>query len=42
MLFVALVLVVVGSMIGQWMSVMHMLGTGDAWFYFGHSGYEYI
>lgn len=41
-LFVALVLVVVGSMVGQWMSVKHMLGTGDAWFYFGHSGYEYI
>ena len=41
-LFVALLLVVVGSMVGQWMSVMHLLGTGDAWFYFGHSGYEYI
>lgn len=41
-LFGALLLVVVGAMAGQWMSVMHMLGTGDAWFYFGHSGYEYI
>lgn len=41
-LFVALLLVVLGSMAGQWMSVMHLLGTGDAWFYFGHSGYEYI
>jgi nitric oxide reductase subunit B len=41
-LFGALLLVVVGSMVGQWMSVMQMLGTGDAWFYFGHSGYEYI
>jgi nitric oxide reductase subunit B len=41
-LFGALLLVVVGSMAGQWMSVMHKLGVGDAWFYFGHSGYEYI
>jgi nitric oxide reductase subunit B len=41
-LFGALILVVVGSMIGQYMSVKQMLGTGDAWFYFGHSGYEYI
>jgi len=41
-LFVALVLVVVGSMAGQWLSVMQALGSGTAWFYFGHSGYEYI
>ncbi len=41
-LFGALLLVVAGSMVGQWMSIMRMLGTGDAWFYFGHSGYEYI
>ena len=41
-LFGALLLVVVGAMVGQWMSVMHMLGTDDLWFYFGHSGYEYI
>jgi len=40
-LFVALLIVVVGSMTGQWLSVMQKL-TGDAWFYFGHSGYEYI
>jgi nitric oxide reductase subunit B len=40
-LFGALLLVVVGSMAGQWLSVKHRL-TGDAWFYFGHSGYEYI
>ncbi|HKV09871.1 MAG TPA: nitric-oxide reductase large subunit [Thermoanaerobaculia bacterium] len=40
-LFGALLLVVVGSMAGQWMSVKQML-TGDAWFYLGHSGYEYI
>lgn len=41
-LFVALLLVVVGSMAGQWLSVMQSLGSGTAWFYFGHSGYEYI
>ncbi len=41
-LFAALVLVVVGSMAGQWLSVMQHLGSGTAWFYFGHSGYEYI
>jgi nitric oxide reductase subunit B len=41
-LFGALVVVVLGSMAGQWLSVMQKLGTGDAWFYFGHSGYEYI
>src|SRR5688500_16780800 len=41
LLFVALLIVVLGSMIGQWMSVMHML-PGDLWFWFGHQGYEYI
>ncbi len=41
-LFGALLLVVVGSMVGQWLSVMHRLTGEDAWFYFGHSGYEYI
>jgi nitric oxide reductase subunit B len=41
-LFGALLLVVVGSMIGQWLSVMNRLEGEDAWFYFGHSGYEYI
>ncbi|HSF42961.1 MAG TPA: nitric-oxide reductase large subunit, partial [Thermoanaerobaculia bacterium] len=40
-LFGALLVVVVGSMVGQWMSVKQML-SGDAWFYLGHSGYEYI
>jgi nitric oxide reductase subunit B len=40
-LFGALLVVVVGSMVGQWMSVKQMLSP-DAWFYFGHSGYEYI
>jgi nitric oxide reductase subunit B len=40
-LFVALVVVIVGSMAGQWLSVKQLLGDG-AWFWFGHSGYEYI
>jgi nitric oxide reductase subunit B len=41
-LFAALLVVVVGSMAGQWLSIMHMLPGEDAWFYLGHSGYEYI
>jgi nitric oxide reductase subunit B len=41
-LFAALLLIVGGSMVGQWLSVMNRLGVGSAWFYFGHSGYEYI
>jgi nitric oxide reductase subunit B len=41
-LYGALLVVVLGSMAGQWLSVQQMLGSGDAWFYFGHSGYEYI
>src|SRR5690606_10201708 len=40
-LFGALLVVVLGSMIGQWMSVMHLL-PGDLWFWFGHQGYEYV
>jgi nitric oxide reductase subunit B len=40
-LFGALLLVVVGSMTGEWLSISHRL-SGDAWFYFGHQGYEYI
>lgn len=41
-LFGALLIVVLGSMAGQWASVMHKLGTGDLWFWFGHQGYEYV
>lgn len=41
-LFGALLVVVLGSMTGQWMSVMHKLGDGDMWFWFGHQGYEYV
>jgi len=37
----ALVVVVVGSLTGEWLSVMGYLG-GDSWFYFGHQGYEYV
>jgi nitric oxide reductase subunit B len=40
-LFGALLLVVVGSMIGQWLSIKQYL-SGAVWYYFGHSGYEYI
>ncbi len=40
-LFGALLLVVVGSMAGQWLSVKQRLSE-TMWFYFGHSGYEYI
>ena len=40
-LFVALLIVVLGSMAGQWLSVMHKL-PGDLWFWFGHQGYEYV
>jgi nitric oxide reductase subunit B len=40
-LFGALLLVVVGSMAGEWLSVHHRL-SGDLWFLFGHQGYEYV
>ncbi len=41
-LFGALLVVVLGSLAGQWLSVMGKLGTGTTWFWLGHSGYEYI
>jgi nitric oxide reductase subunit B len=41
LLFGALLIVVLGSMAGQWMSVMHLL-PGSLWFWFGHQGYEYV
>jgi nitric oxide reductase subunit B len=41
LLFGALVAVVLGSMIGEMMSIKRLLG-GNAWFWFGHQGYEYI
>ena len=40
-LFGALLVVVVGSLAGEWLSVKQKL-SGDAWFYFGHQGYEYV
>jgi nitric oxide reductase subunit B len=41
LLFIALLVVVVGSMAGQWLSIQNHLST-TASFYFGHQGYEYI
>jgi nitric oxide reductase subunit B len=40
-LFGALLLVVVGSLAGEWLSIQNKL-SGDTWFYFGHQGYEYV
>lgn len=40
-LFIALLIVVLGSMLGEWLSVKHLI-PDDKWFLFGHSGYEYI
>lgn len=40
-LFVALLIIVVGSLAGQWMGVMQKLGL-EANFWFGHQGYEYV
>ncbi|WPQ65575.1 nitric-oxide reductase large subunit [Chitinophaga sancti] len=40
-LFAALLIVVVGSLIGQWLGVMQKLGLVDN-FLWGHQGYEYI
>jgi len=40
-LFIALLVIVVGSLIGQWFGVMQKLGLIQN-FWFGHQGYEYI
>ena len=40
-LFVCLVVIVVGSMVGQWLGVAQMLGYEQN-FWFGHQGYEYV
>ncbi|MBX7167083.1 MAG: nitric-oxide reductase large subunit, partial [Pirellulales bacterium] len=40
-LFLALLLVVAGSLTGQWLSVQNKL-TDKVSFYFGHQGYEYV
>ena len=41
MLFIALLIVVLGSLAGQWFGVMQKLGLVEN-FYFGHQGYEYL
>lgn len=40
-LFIALLVIVVGSLAGQWMGVMQKLGLMEN-FWFGHQGYEYV
>ncbi len=40
-LFFALLVIVVGSLAGQWMGVMQKLGLVEN-FWFGHQGYEYV
>ncbi|WP_153630734.1 nitric-oxide reductase large subunit [Prolixibacter sp. SD074] len=40
-LFIALLVIVVGSMAGQWMGIMQRLGLVDN-FWFGTQGYEYV
>lgn len=39
-LFYALLVLVAGSSIGEWLGVNNYLG--DLWFFFGHQGYEYV
>ncbi|MDP4202642.1 MAG: nitric-oxide reductase large subunit [Bacteroidota bacterium] len=40
-LFGALLIVIIGSLAGEWMGVMQKLGLVQN-FYFGHQGYEYV
>jgi len=40
-LFIALLIIVVGSFIGQWFGIMQKLGFIQN-FWFGHQGYEYV
>ena len=40
-LFIALLIIVAGSLAGQWMGVMQKLGLIEN-FWFGHQGYEYV
>jgi nitric oxide reductase subunit B len=40
-LFGCLLVIVVGSLAGEWLGVQHKLGLG-ANFWFGHQGYEYV
>ncbi len=39
-LFVAILIVAVGSIGGEWLGVKNMLG--NLWFWFGHQGWEYL
>jgi len=41
-LLLALVVVVFGSMAGEWLSVMHRFADDTTRFWLGHSGYEYL
>ena len=40
-LFIALLIIVVGSLVGQWFGVMQKMGLVEN-FWFGHQGYEYV
>jgi len=40
LLFVALLIVVIGSLTGQWLGINQKLG--ELWFWFGAQGYEYV
>jgi nitric oxide reductase subunit B len=40
-LFIALLIIVVGSMMGEWMGIMQKLGLAQN-FWFGEQGYEYV
>lgn len=39
-LFVAILIVAVGSIAGEWLGIKNMLG--NLWFWFGHQGWEYL
>jgi len=41
-LFVCVLIIVVGSMAGQWLAVHHQLDNMTLNFWFGHQGYEYV
>ena len=41
LLFLALLVVVVGSLAGEWMSIQNKMTDAQS-FYFGHQGYEYV
>ena len=40
-LFIALLIIVLGSLAGEWMGIMQKLGLAQN-FWFGHQGYEYV